>query len=134
MRISEPEEFITPAAYTVYVDLVPYPPLYAVTVGFLFGLFCFVLIMNGLALTVWIPSRFIASGIPFISIYVLFDLTNHLPPWLSVLSLSSGMQIFRNGSFALNYGYCCLFFLAAAAIPVVLYCVSLKRKLRNAQI
>ena len=131
MPVTEMAEYQTESMYSLYLPLVRFPVLYSLVLGVLFSCFCSMHCMVGLAVLVWVPNRFVATCIPFLSMYLQLALTNVLPVHFRFLSLSSGVQVLSVPSLAVNFTYCCGIMIFTALLPAGIFVYCVKRRKEN---
>ena len=125
--------WLPPAAYEaggVYDSLaVNHPMVYVLMIVGVFAAYAAMWTVVGLALSSLLPDRYVALGSPVIFGYLLEELTQGLPPYLNLYSLSHSYDVFRNALG--NCLYTVGVFVLMAAAAGCLFSVFVKRRSRN---
>ena len=109
---------------------VNHPLLYVVMMAAVFSLYAAMWTVVGLALSSMLPDKYVALGSPVIFGYLLEELTDGLPPYLNLYSLSHSYGVFENSPLGT-----CLYtmgvFILMIALAGCVFSWFVKRRSRN---
>lgn len=108
----------------------PLPILYILARVFVFSLAAALWSVVGLAISAYIPNRFVAIASPVIASYLLEELTSYLPGWLNIYYLERSRNVIKEGP-AVSFIYFCFIFILLAIISGLIFSRQVRRRVQN---
>lgn len=108
----------------------PVPFLYLAAQIAVFSLVTAFYVVTGLAVSAYIPNRFVAVAAPIIASYLLEHLSYFLPVWLNLSVFTHSADVIHRGP-ALSFAYFFFVLLALSALAGLLFGRQVKRRVRN---
>lgn len=108
----------------------PLPVLYIFAHIFVFSLAMALWAMVGLALSAYVPNRFVAVATPVVASYLVEELTGLLPRFLNIYSLTRSGDVIGQGA-AVSFLYFVFFFVSLSTVFGVIFYFRVRGRIRN---
>lgn len=108
----------------------PLPALYILAHIFVFSLAMALWAMVGLAVSAYIPNRFVAVTTPIVASYLIEELMSFLPPFLDTYYLTRASNVLGQGA-AVSFVYFLFFFLAFSMLLGIVFYFRIRGRMRN---
>lgn len=108
----------------------PIPALYILAEVCVLSMACALWAVVGLAISAYIPNRFVAIATPLIASYLLERLTGYLPYFLDLYKLTNCSDVIGQGPL-LSFGYFTLVFVGFSCLAGWAFHHQVKRRVRN---
>lgn len=107
-----------------------FPILYIAAEGFVFSLAASFWSVVGLAVSAYIPNRFVAISTPLIASYILEELTSFFPDWLNLYYLTRSSDVLHQGA-VVSFCYFFLIFVVLSFFVGIIFYRQVRRRMRN---